>query len=186
MTCVLVLSARVTGRGHEACQDPFNSTWEGRTPPLPGSENTVPALNCGAACRATFYFLDLQGTVLEYLILACKLPKFSSRNCRVSWIGVLKWNFICRARTHTPRGQSWQDGRGAPSNRLSSRAQIPPSAAKVSRVGNHKQEVWNHPFQLRQLKSGRKSLTSHSNRSQNTSVEVRKDQAEPVKTSRGV
>ena len=139
-----------------------------------------------AALRVTFYFLDLQGTVLEYLILACKLPKFSSRNCRVSWIGVLKWNFICRARTHTPRGQSWQDGRGGPSNRLSSRAQIPPSAAKVSRVGNHKQEVWNCPFQLRQLKSGRKSLTSHSNRSQNTSVEVRKDQAEPVKTSRGV
>ena len=87
---------------------------------------------------------------------------------------------------HSSRSKLTGRERRAPSNRLSSPAQIPPSAAKVSRVGNHKQEVWNRPFKLRQLKSGRKSLTSRSNRSQNTSVEVRKDQAEPVKTSRGV
>ena len=86
MTCILVLSARVTGHAREACQGHFSGTWEELTPPLPHQRTLYQLLTVvqHAALRATFYFLDLQDTVLEYLISACKLPKFSSRNCRVS------------------------------------------------------------------------------------------------------
>lgn len=144
--------------------------------------------HCGSntAPLVTLYFLDLQGSVLEYLILAYKLLEFSSRNCRVSWIWILKWNLISGARTHSSRSKLTGPERRAPSNRLSNGVQIPPLEAKVSRVGNHKQEAWNSPFRLRQLKSGRETLTSNSSRSPNTSVEVRKDLAEPVKISPGL
>lgn len=171
---------------YEACQGHFSGTSEGLTA-LPIDRRNCASSHCGsnAALLVTLYFLDLHSTELECLILAYKLLKFSSRNCRISWTWILKWNWICDSRTHSSRSKLTGPERRARSNRRSSRAQMPPSEAKVSRVGNHKQEAWNSPFRLRPLKSGRESLTSYSNRSPNTSAEVRKDLAEPVKISPG-
>lgn len=96
----------------------------------------------------------------EIPIWAYKLRKLSSRNGTMSQIGVLKWKLIPGARTHSLRVKVDRTGEAGSIQSTFQLGVDSTQAGQSQQSGNHKQEGWNSPLYLQQLKSGRQRLKS--------------------------
>lgn len=131
---------------------------EGLPTPRHESEKTAPYLRLSTWHSRLICVSRTTRYPTEIPIRAYKLRKLSSRNGRMSQIGVLKWKWMPRARTHSLRSKL--TGRERPCS-IQSTFQLGVDSTQASQSqqrGNHKQEGWNSPQDLRQLKPGRQSL----------------------------
>lgn len=148
----------MTAHVYAICQGYFIVTSEGLLTPRHESEKTVHYLRLSTwhswlicVSRTTRY-----PTVIP--IRAYKLHKLSSRNGTMSQTGILKWKLVPAARTHSLRSKL--TGRERPCS-IQSTFQLGVDSTQASQSqqsGNHKQEGWNSPRDLQQLRPGRQSL----------------------------